>query len=79
MYKTANFYLTFPASACLRETEKAKCYHLNSVDIWLPKSQIIHDATDGENINLTIPYWLVLAKGLEIYADQEWLDLGCPE
>jgi len=74
-YSSRNFYLILPPNAFVRETEKAKCFLLNDVHIWLPKSQIVYE----DDNSITIPEWLVIEKGLEIYADPDWIDAGEPD
>jgi hypothetical protein len=76
-----NFYLKFPSSCYVRETEKAKCYLLDGQHLWIPKSQIVHEDEDesGRETSMTLPEWLVIEKGLEIYADPQWIDAGEPD
>jgi len=74
-----NFYLKFPADAFQRETKKAKCFRLGNSDVWIPKSQIVYEDTQDGETSITLPEWIVIEKGIESFADQDWLDAGEPE
>lgn len=75
----AHYFLKFPPDSFVRETEKAKCFLLNDQYVWMPKSQIEHIASYPEAIEITLPEWLVIEKGLEIYADEDWVNAGFPD
>lgn len=74
-----NFYLKFPAACVAGETERAKCFNFDGTLVWLPKSQIRHESIHQGEVSLTLPEWLVIEKGIEAYADQEWIDYGEPD
>lgn len=78
----SNFYIELPEE-CRgeRTTEKAISLIIDGKLIWIPRSQISNMEVDHDEklMRLTLPEWLVLKHGLEIYADPRWDECGRPE
>lgn len=49
------------AAELRRETDKAYCIFDGDKEVWLPKSQVEHDLSDG---TFAMPEWLAKDKGL---------------